>query len=362
MTPARFDELLKAWHEGRATREELAEFEALLRGDARFRRELVQSVLLDVHLYRRYAGAAKARPRRRRRIWEAAAALLIVSLSAVAVVQLLLKTANTYAVLEGELASGAREVKEGDLVEARSPATIRLGTHASHVRLSAGSAGRVRKGGFEILRGGGTFAFRDTLRLFTPAGTVEALGEFTAELLPLDGESRPELAVAVTAGSAEVEAWETRDALRAGEGRTFGPPVSAGMPNYYVLLKGNVLTLGDAIDRALAIVPGVPIQAALEEEEGRTVYAVDVATGRTVRELSFDARTGELVEDDTDEDDESKLAAAVKVPLKAAILRALAEHPGRAVEAEIELKGGKARSEVKVFRAGKLREIKSDAD
>jgi uncharacterized membrane protein YkoI len=134
------------------------------------------------------------------------------------------------------------------------------------------------------------------------------------------------------------------------------------MPNYYVLLKGNVLTLGDAIDRALAIVPGVPIQAALEEEEGRTVYAVDVATGRTVRELSFDARTGELVEDDTDEDDESKLAAAVKVPLKAAILRALAEHPGRAVEAEIELKGGKARSEVKVFRAGKLREIKSDAD
>jgi uncharacterized membrane protein YkoI len=81
---------MRAWQQGDASSAELAELERYLRDDPRRRRELVESVLLDVHLFRRYSPAGRNhRPFGRRRILEGAAAALVLAVCAGAVGRLL---------------------------------------------------------------------------------------------------------------------------------------------------------------------------------------------------------------------------------------------------------------------------------
>lgn len=75
--PSRFEELLQRWQEGEATAVELAEFEAILKNDARYRRALVSTVRVEAALDRAPAPVARTR----RRWLEAAAAILLVGIS-----------------------------------------------------------------------------------------------------------------------------------------------------------------------------------------------------------------------------------------------------------------------------------------
>jgi len=89
---------------------------------------------------------------------------------------------------------------------------------------------------------------------------------------------------------------------------------------------------------------------------------VDVSFEGKVREIDLDVKTGSVVEDDTNDEDRSRLAAALRIPLKEAIAKSLEAVPGRAIEAEAELKNGRPRFEIRILTSDGLREVKVDGE
>jgi uncharacterized membrane protein YkoI len=87
---------------------------------------------------------------------------------------------------------------------------------------------------------------------------------------------------------------------------------------------------------------------------------VTLATGPRVREIEFDATTLRVLEDQVEDEDLSGIAAALKVPLKSAMAKALEAVPGRVAEAEAEVKDGRVQIEVKVLIDNELREVRID--
>lgn len=357
MQADRFEELLRAWQDGDASPQELVELAESVQSDPSRRRALVEAALLEAQLYSFYGARAGARPipqtapepavaapRSRRRIGELAAAGILLAVCAAGVAHLLGRSG---------------EVREGRTVAARGtdPLALRFRDGAEGT-LEPGSAGRGRADGFELESGCGRFRVPDgtPFRVVTPAGTVEASGaEFEVALRPLPGEERPELEVAVAAGAARVEAWGFREVVPAGRSEAFGPPSAAGA-RYARLLEGAALTLAGAIERA----GGQARSAKLEEDEGRAVYAVEVAREGRLFEVEFDARTGERLEEEPE--GEGKSVPGARLSLAETIKRALAELPGRAVEAQFRLEGSRTVVAVKILYAGRVREIKVDAD
>jgi uncharacterized membrane protein YkoI len=358
-----FDDALRAWQDGEATREQLAELETALRNDPQCRRRLVGSVLVEASLYSRFSAKKSATPPARRRTWEAAAAVLVFAVSAVAVARLLMKETPGHVWTVG---STSRTVQPGSALDAAGPEPGRLTfKDGSSALLAPGAAGRILAGeaGFELLSGRGDFTIAgDSFRVATPAGQVRCgSAAFSVELgEPLaPGDSRRELVVDVRRGPAEVEAWGFRDALREGVRRTYGP-TSAEARNYQRLLDSPALTILEALDRALEKAPGVPIKIKVEEEEGRCLYSIDVVQGRRSMEVDIDVKTGRI-ETESDDEDHSALVAAAKLTLRDLIARALGEVPGRLIEAELELKGGQPRAEIKILGDGWVRDVYLDA-
>lgn len=358
MNADRFEDLLRVWQDGEATADELRELEAALRSDPRLRRELVGSVLLEAGLYGRYAAAAaQAGPRfSRRRLLDAAAALLVVGVSALAL-GLLLRGDDEprYRVVSGKVSTrddGAFEVG------ADGPAVIVL-KRGTRLDLAPASVGRAGESDFELLEGGARFD--GSIRVQTPGGSVVAGGgSFSIRLRPLETLiERPELTVSVESESVRVDAWGLRTTLLAGESRVFGPTRTA--LELAKLLEGATLTLPEILERARAVASGVAISASLEDENGKASYSVEFAVDRRVRELGLDPKTGAVVDDETDDSDESRLAAEIGFPLQEAILAALRAVPGRAVSAEFEREKGRTLAEVKILADGVLHEVKLDA-
>jgi uncharacterized membrane protein YkoI len=81
-----------------------------------------------------------------------------------------------------------------------------------------------------------------------------------------------------------------------------------------------------------------------------------------VREIGLDPKTGKVLEDEAEEEDRSRIAAAMKLPLQTLVDKVLESTAGRAVEAEFELKGGRLRAEIKVYGPEGLREVKVDGE
>jgi len=268
METERFEELLKRWQDGEASPSDLGELEAFLRGDARCRRELVHSTLLEVQLCRRYPVSGErvdsATPRiasrrpapGRKRILEVAAALLVFGVSGVAAGRLFFSTPET-------------------------------------------------------------------------AGPSPAAAAPSAPAHPAPQEPTP-------------------------------APAPAGN-KYARRLDRAMLTLSEAVDRAQAAAPGVAYRAVLKDEDGRIQFSVKVAQKSQVADVDLDARTGELLEEPEVENyDLSTLVGATKISLQQAIAAALRYAPGRALEAEFELKSGKPQAEVKVLGDGGVRKVKLD--
>ncbi|MBI5365207.1 MAG: hypothetical protein HZA53_18660 [Planctomycetes bacterium] len=96
------------------------------------------------------------------------------------------------------------------------------------------------------------------------------------------------------------------------------------------------VTLSEAIVRARTQTGGgTVVQAELEREKGRLICSMDVAHGTEIREIGLDAVTGDVVEDAIEHEDQSKLAAASKIPLDRAVEAALAGTQGRAILARL---------------------------
>jgi uncharacterized membrane protein YkoI len=247
--PGRFDELLRLWQDGEAQPSDLKELGEALRDSAERRKELVRSVLLEVNLYCRYAASAgtkATRPKTRTRFWEAAAAALVLAISAFLVARLFL------------LPKPAPNVVK----EAPKPELPRFATPAAE--------------------------------------------------------------------------------------------------SYSRLLQRATLTLSQAVTRALEGREGVPIKAELEEEKGIVQYSVALAVGKVQKEVEIDAASGQVLDVQNEDDDDSALVAAMKIRLGEAIEKALRAVPGRAVEADVEREGGLVRIEVKIVTDRDLREVRID--
>lgn len=373
MDATRFEDLLMRWQDGDASAEENREFEGLLRDNPEFRRALVGSVLLEAGLHRRYKPLAQAAAPSRKRIWEAAAAILVVAVSLFAVGRLMFR-ADDVRVVSGALWSQgapASALSDGQAFDVRglAPATLQL-RDGTRVILDAGSAGTLPAGTapFELSRGSGSFQIDSAaapFRVSTPAGGFSASNaQLWVLLRPSSRKAvkRPELVVETARGSVDVDAWEIRATVPEGGRRVFGPPLPAGGVDYSGLLDRASYSLSAAVGKALAAGGGVPIHAEIEDEDGRAVFSVGLAVGEKIREIELDLKSGQVAQDEVEEEDRSRIAAAVTLPLQTLIDKALESTAGRAVEAELELKGGRLRAEIKVYGPEGLREVKIDGE
>lgn len=225
---ARFGRLLERWQDGEASGEERRELERSLRADPGLRRLLVNRVLQDVYLYRRYAaeGVARAAFAPRHRAWERVAVAALAVAASLAIAFLLLRGEATPKVLSGD----ARVEDSRIDVDGPLPAVLRLagGTRAT---LQPSSVAVAREGTFKLERGGGRFRVERgavPFRIITSVGTIGASeSEFSAELRPgaKKGErnmsSLVALVVSVLSGSVEVKVDGKTLALAAGESREF---------------------------------------------------------------------------------------------------------------------------------------------
>lgn len=122
----------------------------------------------------------------------------------------------------------------------------------------------------------------------------------------------------------------------------------------------ELITVHDAATRARADIPGKVIEIESDHHRGRPVWEVHVATEDTIEELTIDARTGEVLDTETDHDaEDTALAARARLAADEAATKATAVVPGEiisvelddhrgAVVYEVEVVGDRARSEVLV--------------
>ncbi len=237
MDAVRFDDLLERYQSGEATPAEMAELERLLRDDAELRRRFVERTLLEVQLYKAFAGlvadttpvpARRWHPRR----WLAAAVVLL-ALGAGAIFVFTRQGEQGVEVASGAVLLDNRPVTrlpEGEQFEVGSSVAVLLLPDRSRAELDPATQGIVRgKVGevrqvIELTRGGGVFQVAHgggQFRVDTPLGKVTALGtEFTIKLKRT--KSKRTLAVAVAAGTVEVVSNGKRRVLAAGERRLYG--------------------------------------------------------------------------------------------------------------------------------------------
>jgi uncharacterized membrane protein YkoI len=151
---------------------------------------------------------------------------------------------------------------------------------------------------------------------------------------------------------------ETQPPVLSQPERYVPPPIP---PQFRARIEAAKYSLFQAADRAAARSRGLVIAAVLEEDDGRIAFAVKIAEGRKVREIALDPATGEVLEEELEEDeDPSRIVAAAKIPLQFAIWRACERQPGIVLEAEFEIRDGRAVAEVEILSGGRLRQVVVD--
>lgn len=243
----RFEILLDRFLGGEATREEQAELETLLRGDAAKRRRLAERLLLEVHLYKAFAGIAPVQrapislARFQRFVPAAwAAAVLLLALSAWLIFYAYPgRRGGTQGVVEsGQVRAGnatiahiAPEVPFAvagpDVAVIRLPDGTRAELDPGSQAIVHAQAGAARPT-VELLQGGGKFEVppgQGQFRVDTPLGTVTVLGTVFAVRL----QQAASLQVAVVSGKVQVQCAGKLRMLTAGESGSF--PESNDKPN-----------------------------------------------------------------------------------------------------------------------------------
>ena len=127
------------------------------------------------------------------------------------------------------------------------------------------------------------------------------------------------------------------------------------------LLRKAGITLSEAVQKAAAIAgEGTVVGAELEDEDGKVIFSVEVAQGDKILEVNLDAKTGEKVNVETEKEDKSAVAKALKIGVGQAIEAALQKKPGLAFAAEAEVEDGKPEVEVEILSEGKIWKVEVD--
>lgn len=119
---------------------------------------------------------------------------------------------------------------------------------------------------------------------------------------------------------------------------------------------GDIVSLETILEKARKDHPGRVIETELELKGKRYVYEIEVVDDQgNVRELYYDARTGELLRH------EEKRAGDI-VPLETIVEKAGKDQPGRVIATELERKGDRYVYEIKVTDSkGGLHKLYYDA-
>ena len=97
---------------------------------------------------------------------------------------------------------------------------------------------------------------------------------------------------------------------------------------------GASFTLAEAIQKGLgAAGQGQPYRAEMEVDKGTLVYSIDLAHGDKTINVVLDAKDGKVIENATEDEDESALVKACKVSLATAIEAAVKQGGGQPIDA-----------------------------
>lgn len=125
-----------------------------------------------------------------------------------------------------------------------------------------------------------------------------------------------------------------------------------------------MVPLQDIVERALADYPGRLLEAEPDQEDGRSVYELEIIDedGQT-RELHYDVFTGELLKVQEEHDNVYALRrAGLILPLSEILKRARQAHPGELLEADLDEEGGRYIYELEMASEDGLhRELHLDA-
>jgi hypothetical protein len=109
-------------------------------------------------------------------------------------------------------------------------------------------------------------------------------------------------------------------------------------------------SLAEAIQKGMKTAgQGQPYSAELELDKGTLVYSIDIAAGKKTVNVVLDAVDAKVIENDTEDEDESERAGACKVTLAAAIAAAVKKGGGQPIAAAMRLLDGKPFIDVKLF-------------
>ena len=131
-------------------------------------------------------------------------------------------------------------------------------------------------------------------------------------------------------------------------------------------------SLSEAVAKAKAEAPGKAIEVELKDDDGVIYYQVEIVTENRLKELQFDAGSGELIGLKTkmqtptnmDKEDTRVLEAlkTAQTTLPQAVEIAKKKFGGSAIEAELEASSRGAYYEIDLVKDDKVREVKVAAN
>ena len=131
----------------------------------------------------------------------------------------------------------------------------------------------------------------------------------------------------------------------------------------------NVIGVTRAVEIAENSAGGQVLEVELENRGGRLVYEVEMAKGRTLRELDIDASSGKVLRTRTPRlegywkrfsDAEEFRQAELSRPLSELLKKLERSSGGRVMDASFEIEGGQARYEVEISTAAGVAELYLD--
>jgi uncharacterized membrane protein YkoI len=132
-------------------------------------------------------------------------------------------------------------------------------------------------------------------------------------------------------------------------------------PDYPKMLGEAKYSLSESLDKGLKEAgEGTVVKAMIEVEGGKTIYTMDIAQGTKICEVNLAVGDGSVVAKDIENEDRTAIVKAFKITLKQAIDAAVKKTNGKAVAAELVVKGDHAEAIVQVWADSKL--VKASVD
>jgi uncharacterized membrane protein YkoI len=141
---------------------------------------------------------------------------------------------------------------------------------------------------------------------------------------------------------------------------------AAALPTYLRAEQSGAVSLEEVLAAAQRAPPGVLLEVESERRQGRDTYEVEIlGTSGRVWKLSFDARTGELLRQESEDEHDHARRLRRKgaiVSLETVASAAQRVRPGELLEVELERKRGRYVYEVEILDAeGQVWEMRFDA-